>query len=144
MNDQPKKDNPFASVKDLRGLSGQILFGMDSESTPGKTICHFVRLETIEFADDAEVPTFVELGAKADPRLESLGQCFTKGANDCIQAMMGVMSELMTAVAVVQQSPIATGTQAQRMQRARALAMAVAFFEAGNNAKPNTPDVRKD
>lgn len=45
------------SVKDiahLRGLSGPLLFALDTKSAPGKTICHFVRLETIVFDNDSE------------------------------------------------------------------------------------------
>lgn len=74
---------PFrSSVKRIahcKGLSQQILFAMDVESHPGKAICHFVRLETIEFADNADFngSSINTLHPDSDPRLEFLADCFT-------------------------------------------------------------------
>lgn len=71
----------IGTVGDMRGLGPQILFAMDTQTNPGKVICHFVRLETIEFNDDdtlndTEVMT---LNADADRRLPFLADCFVGG-----------------------------------------------------------------
>jgi len=133
---KPHEPNPFLSVAHCRGLSTQILFGMDGESKPGKVICHFVRLETIEFDEgDPYIPEFTQLSPKADPRLEPLSKMFTKGADELISALLGLLSENMTALGEVLRLPIAVGTQAMRARWARALTKAAAFLDAGMKAQ---------
>jgi hypothetical protein len=64
--------NPnLAKCANVRGLGPQLLMAIDTKSKPGKFLCHFVRFETIEFANDTNFDnvTFKMLDAENDPRI---------------------------------------------------------------------------
>ena len=88
---KPKNQGHLAGIAKCLGLSGPILFAMDSESTPGKCVCHFVRMETQVFDEGAEAPSMTQLGPDADPRLPHLADCFTgpmvKGQLEMLQVL---------------------------------------------------------
>lgn len=75
------------NIADCLGLSPQFIFAMDTQSQPGKTICHFVRLETIVFEDspDFDKTTLNTLHADGDKRLIELANCFTHGLQEAVR-----------------------------------------------------------
>lgn len=68
----------LGEISHLRGLGSSLLFAVDSKSTPGKVICHFVRFETIVFENDGtfDSTTFKMVHPANDARLQILHQCF--------------------------------------------------------------------
>jgi hypothetical protein len=84
-------------ISHLRGLSGQVLFAMDTQSVQGKAVCHFVRLETIAFDNGPafDASTFTVMHPDADPRLVHLASSFTAGlaqtAGECGQVLETVI-----------------------------------------------------
>lgn len=68
----------LSEIADMKGLSQPYFFAMDTKTKPDKVICHFVRMETIEFTNDAtfDATTLTTLHPDNDKRLRVLAQCF--------------------------------------------------------------------
>ena len=58
------------TLSHLRGLGPPMLVSVDTKSTPGKIIVHFVRMETIAFNNDAnwDNTKFMLISEEADKR----------------------------------------------------------------------------
>lgn len=135
--DAPKSDKPFSDIAHCSGLSEQYLFLRDYDSKPGRVVCHFVRLETVELEDTSVIPEMMSTNnPKNDPRLKHLAHCFQAPANKLVQGFIAVLSEVMTSLSETLQLRIAVGTQAQRTKWARSLALASYFIQHGELPKP--------
>lgn len=82
----------------LRGLGYPLLFAMDGVSVPGKSICHFIRLETIEFNEGDEPNMARNLATVDDPRVTILASTFTAPAGESLILALQALSANMAVV----------------------------------------------
>jgi hypothetical protein len=100
--------NHLEDISKERGLSGQILFAMDSENVPGHCLCHFLRLESIAFADNEEfqISSVKALHADSDPRLQHLANCFTRGQREAFMIVLKALVMTTKSFESVLQNPV--------------------------------------
>lgn len=84
----------------FRGLGKPILYAMDAETTPGTTICHFLRLDTQSFEDGVEFnpDLLTPMHKETDPRLAVLAQSFTEPQRQAFIDLIKTLSLTMGAI----------------------------------------------
>jgi hypothetical protein len=88
-------------IAPCKGMSGPILWGMDTESKPGVAICHFLRLETQHLTNtpDFNASKFATLHPDNDPRLVHLAECFAvKSAPENLVNMLELVDQCLAQV----------------------------------------------
>jgi hypothetical protein len=100
--------NHLKDISELRGLSGQILFAMDSENVPGHCLCHFLRLETIAFKDHEEfkATSVMALHPDSDARLAHLANCFTGGQREAMIVVLKALVMTTKSFETVLENPV--------------------------------------
>lgn len=100
------------AIQRLANLAGnrgaKILFAMDNKSTPGKCICHFLQMESIEFDEGADFDEtqMNTLHPDSDRRLAALASCFTGGERQAMVNLLKALSVAAGNIAAVRQNCI--------------------------------------